>query len=269
MKFSAFKIYMFLLAVGFVLIALDIDVTTGMKYPHAYQNTDQVIGEFQYYNIASNYNARCTYKMLDNTKGSENKQPLTSNPGLNANVTMDSIKVIDKIYFKNIKVDIASDFVGFLFIAIACFGFRKVSRRFRLAMTTAVFAFILHGIVAWLPFAFNGLLLCNIAMVMGIAYLFCSVLTTFLFASGLLTMCPGVWCRDERKWCKLLWFITFVLQILVTFIFWLGSDFSMLHNLGIFFEYFLVFIIVVFWIVLHRTHEYMEETYHQSLSSNK
>ena len=267
MKFSGFKIYFLMLAIGFVLIALDINVTTGMKYPHEYQNSNQVIGEFQYYNIASNYNARCTYKMIDAGQGSDGKQALTSNPNLNNAQAVTTMKVIDKIYFENIQVDIASDFLGFLLIAISCFGFRKVSRRFRFAVTTAIFAFILHGIVAFLPFFLNGLLLCNIALVMGLAYLACTVITTFLFAGGLMRMCPGVWCRDERKWGKLLWFISFVLQMMVTFIFWLGSDFKMLYNLGLFFEYFLVFIIIVFWLVLRRTYNYMEDTYQKSLKT--
>ena len=262
MKDKWFKCYIILFIIGFILIALDIDATTGMKYPHKYQNSDQVIGEFQYYNIASNYNATCTYKMIDSSRDSENKEPLVSDPNLqDSAATQGSIKVIDKIYFKNIKIDIANDIVGFLLIIIACFGFRKVSSRFRMAIFTSILGFILHGAIFILPLIFNGLALCNIAMVSGIAYLGCTTLTVFLVANGLLGMCPDISCRDERKWCKILWFITFVLQILVTFVFWLGSDFKSLHNLGVLIEFVLVTIIVLFWIVLYRTIRYIEETY--------
>ncbi len=266
MKFSKFKMYLFMLMVGFVFIAFDIDVETNMQYPREYENTDAVIGEFQYYNIASNYNARCTYKMLQTGSDDNNTDNGLSTQNQGA-VVQQPAKVIDKIYFKNIKVDIFNDFVGFLLIAIACFGLRKVNRRFRYALLTSLCAFILHGTIAALPFFINGLFLCNAAMALGVAYLGSNVLTVFLFVSGLLKMCPDVCCRDERKWCKMIWFITFVLQILVTFVLWLGSDFQALYNLGIFCMYLLVFFIIVFWIVLYRTYDYLENSYNKAVSA--
>ena len=51
---NKFKLFIFMLAIGFVLITLDVNVTTPFKYPHKYNNSGSVIGEFQYYNIASN-----------------------------------------------------------------------------------------------------------------------------------------------------------------------------------------------------------------------
>ena len=74
-------------------------------------------------------------------------------------------------------------------------------------------------------------------------------------------MCTDICCRDERKWCKMTWYVTFVLQILVTFVFWIGSDFNMLLAVGRFFEGVLVFMVIVFWIILKRTYYYLERTW--------
>ena len=71
---NKFKLFIFMLAIGFVLITLDVNVTTPFKYPHKYNNSGSVIGEFQYYNIASNYNAWCDYKVINTSseKADEN-----------------------------------------------------------------------------------------------------------------------------------------------------------------------------------------------------
>lgn len=264
---SKFKIYFLLLAIGFVFITLDVDVETGFKYPNNYENTNSVIGEFQYYNIASNYNARCTYKFINSDRNSEaatqNTQN-TSSENTQNTTTQQGAKVIDKIYFENIEVDIFSDFIGFLLIFIACFGLKKSSRKFNGAATTSIFAIILHSILFMLPFFANGLVLCNTAMVIGMAYLMCNVTTTFLFVNGLLSMCADICCRDERKWCKIIWYITCILQCLVTFVLWLGSDTKALYNLGLFFEFVLVLFVIIFWIVLHRTYEYLENSYNKA-----
>lgn len=74
-------------------------------------------------------------------------------------------------------------------------------------------------------------------------------------------MCPDVCCRDERKWGKITWFITMVLQILLTFVFWIGSDFDALKSLGYIIEGFLVLDIVVFFMILKRVYTYLEKSY--------
>ena len=82
-------------------------------------------------------------------------------------------------------------------------------------------------------------------------------------------MCPDVCCRDERKWGKITWFIAMVLQILLTFIFWIGSDFNALMVLGYITEGFLVFDIVVFWMILKRVYVYLERSYESAVSNRK
>lgn len=266
---SKFKVYFLLLAIGFVFITLDVNVETSFTYPQEYANTDEVIGEFQYYNIASNYNARCTYKFIDASGDNKNEQnnldSTSPDATQNTETAQQGTKVIDKIYFENIEIDIFNDFVGFLLILIACLGLRKASRRFRGAAATSIFAMTLYVIIFMLPFVTNGLFLCNIAMTTGLAYLICNITTTFLFANGLFSMCADICCRDERKWCKILWYMTCIIQCLVTFVFWLGADFKMLYNLGLFFEFVLVLIVIIFWFVLYRTYEYLENSYNNAV----
>ena len=268
MKESNIKKYILMLAIGFILIVLDVHVYTNLNYPNEYINSNQVIGEFQYYNLASTYGARCNYKMINSeSKKVSGASSQTAKGDSNNSVSSgQTIKVIDKVYFKNIRIDIFNDFIGFVFIMIACFKLRVASKKFQLSGLCALCGFILNGILAILPFIFNGLFLCNLVFVLGLTYLACNLLTVFLFVNGLLSMCQDVCCRDERKWCRICWFISFVLQILTTFVFWLGSDFKMLFNLGLFCEAFLVFDIVLFWIILRRTFDYMQRSYSAAIA---
>ena len=264
---NKFKLFIFMLAIGFVLITLDVNVTTPFKYPHKYNNSGSVIGEFQYYNIASNYNAWCDYKVINTSseKADENSHYNAANDNNSANSSTNAgqgtAKVIDHVYFGNISVDIFSDALGFLLIFIACLNLAKVNNRFKYGSVTALFALILHLTILALPFFLNGIVLCNTALALGLAYLGSNIITTFMFSSGLLKMCTDICCRDERKWCKMVWYVTFVLQILVTFVFWIGSDFNMLLTVGRFFEGVLVFMVIVFWIILKRTYYYLERTW--------
>ena len=65
MKLSRGKLSIILFLHGFLFIVLDVNIDTGIAYPNNYNNSDNVIGEFQYYNIKSTYGASCTYKMID------------------------------------------------------------------------------------------------------------------------------------------------------------------------------------------------------------
>lgn len=261
MRFSKFKLYIIMLVIGFIFISLDINIETGFQYPNEYMNTDNVTGEFQYYNIASNYNAHCTYKMIDKNETAKD----ASSGSSQTNASGQMIKVIDKIYYDNIQIDIFNDLVGFLLIIIACFKLRIVNSRFKLATLTSFAGFILCALKFSLPFIFNSITLCNFALFIGLLYLACNIITTFFFTSGLLLMCPDVCCRDERKWCKMCWFISSVLQALVTFVFWLGSDFDSLMHLGWVIQGCLTLIVILFWVILKRAYDYIEQSYKNAL----
>ena len=258
MKFSKFNLYFCLLIVGFLCIVLDFNVTTSLTYPKQYENTKQVIGEFQYYNIASNYNAYCDYKLLNSSGNVDIISPYENSSQAHYSTTA---KVINNIYYKNLQIDLFNDFIGFLLIFIASMGFSGCGRRFRFGAFTALCSFVIHGIIVFLPFFANGLLLCYLAFFIGAAYLASSLITMFFVTYGLFRMCPGVSCRDERKWCKILWYIIFSLQILTTFIFWVGADFDKLYHLGMVMQYINVIMVLFFWRILSRAKGHIEESY--------
>ncbi len=268
---SRLKVALLLLSIGLIFIVLDISITTNIQYPNKYENTKKVIGEYQYYNIASNYGANCTYKMLDDSKKTKSSSlpsqtkasnSKTKTPTVSTKVT----KVIDKVYFKEVQFDILSDFVGFLLIIVGCILLAKCSKRFKLAILCAVAGIIVHGIMFSLPFIINGLSLTNASFFIGMIYLAINLSTIFLVDSALLKMIPGPWCRDERKWCKLLWFSSFAAQIVATFTFWLGSDFGMLRTLAWVAYAIVILLQFAFWYVLMRAKDYLRGTYEKYYS---
>lgn len=251
-----------LLCFGFMFIVLDIPIATNFSYPHEYENSNKVIGEYQYYNIASNYGASCTYKMLDDSK-SKTKEPETKinqQKGIKSSAPKIT-KVIDKVYFKNVQIDILNDFVGFILILIGSILLVKCARQFKLAILASISGIIVHGIMLALPFIINGIDLVNASFFIGMIYLAINVVTIYLVTAGLLRMIPGPWCRDERKWCKILWFASFASQCLATFTFWLGSDFGMLKTLSWVIFGFTIFIQLAFWYIYMRAKDYIRGTY--------
>ena len=147
------------------------------------------------------------------------------------------------------------------------FLLKKVNKKFSYGSLSTFCGLILHILLKALPFVFNGLLLCNLAMFIGIAYMCSIILTTFLFTGGLFAMCPDVCCRDERKWGKITWFVSMVLIVLNTFVFWIGSDYSALQSLGKFSEGLLVIDILIFWIILRRVYYYLEQSYEKAVNA--
>ena len=253
---SRLKLALLLLSLGFVFIVLDIPITSNISYPKEYENTNKVIGEYQYYNIASNYGATCTYKMID-----DNKTKTILNTGDKKKVNPNVAKVIDKVYFKNIQFDIFSDIAGFLFILIGCILIIKCAKQFKLAALSAISGLIVRALIFALPFIMNGIQLTNASFFIGMIYLVINIVTIYLVTASLLKMIPGPWCRDERKWCKILWFASMASQCLATFAFWLGSDFTMLKTVAWVVYGFTIFIQITFWYIYMRAKDYIRGTY--------
>ncbi|MCR5430151.1 MAG: hypothetical protein K6E58_02845 [Eubacterium sp.] len=259
---SKLKLALLCLSLGFVFIVLDIPFATNISYPNQYENSDKTIGEYQYYNIASNYGAKCTYKMMDESK-SKTRVPETqinNQKGIKSSAPK-LTKVIDKVFFKTVQIDIFNDFVGFLLILIGSILLIRCAKQFKLAILSAISGLIVHGIMFGLPFIINGIDLTNASFFIGIIYLAINIVTIYLVTAALLKMIPGPWCRDERKWCKILWFTTFASQCLATFIFWLGSDFKTLLVLAWVIYGFTIFIQLSFWYIYMRAKDYIRGTY--------
>ena len=256
---SRLKAALLLLSLGFMFIVLDIPLTTNLTYPNEYENSNKVIGEYQYYNIASNYGATCTYKMLDDKSKSKSSAYLYSK---NVNApSSKTTKVIDKVYFTNIQIDIFSDLIGFVFILLGCILIVRCAKQFKLAILSAISGIIVHSIMFSLPFITNGIQLTNASFFIGMIYLTINIVTIYLVTAALLRMIPGPWCRDERKWCKILWFASLASQCLATFAFWLGSDFGMLKTVAWVVFGFTILIQLLFWYIYMRAKDYIRGTY--------
>jgi hypothetical protein len=250
-----------MLLLGVLCIVLDFNIGTGLHYPQKYENTKATIGEFQYYNIATNYNAYCDYKMIEGGSSSQSADSGQTN-------VSSAAKVINNIYYKDLQVDLFNDFLGFLLIIIACLSLKQCSRKFSFASFTALCGLILHGLIVAFPFFLNGIVLCYFAFFIGMGFLAVCILTLFFIVMGLFQMCPGVACRDERKWCRMIWYVIAAFQALSTFSLWLGADLPALHNLGITLEVISVLMVLLFWKVLFRTYDYLENTYKEASLSN-
>lgn len=246
-------VWMFL--IGFLLLVIDINIGTGIAYPTQYKTSDKVTGEFQYNNIASNYNASCTYKLIDTT--AENQDDATANTLMGQHAT----KVIDKVILEDIELDLFNDFLGYLLIFIACLGFSKSSSRFRFGVLTSLLGFVLHGVIVALPFVTNGLILTYAAFAVGISYLGAFVLTAYAVSYGIFALSTGAVCRDERRWGKTLSFMIIVGQILITFMYWLGTDHTALRGLAHFFVFVLACFVIGFALVMKRTSYRIKENF--------
>ena len=62
------------------------------------------------------------------------------------------------------------------------------------------------------------------------------------------------------------WFVSFALQILTTFVFWLGSGFGALYTLGQVLEVIMIIDIIGFFIIMKRTLPYLEKSYIKSFN---
>lgn len=258
------KLFLALLMIGFLFVILDVDVHTGFSYPNDYENNGSVIGEYQYYTIYTNYGATCTYKYLEESSTSEKTSSdinlNTTQPASSSSLAVGT-KVIDQVFFSDIKLDIFNDILGFIFIAIGCLGFRKCSQRFILALLTSIGAIVINFVISLLPFVSNGLTLCNIALLLGILYGACIILTIYFFANGLYIMCTDISCRDERKWCRMIEFVSIILVILSSFVFWLGADYNALTTLGNLCVVLNIILILNFWRLMNRTGFFLEKSY--------
>lgn len=242
MTISKIKCIMFMVVLGFLFLATDIYFITEMNYPKPYQNDKDIIGEYQYYNIKTFYGATCTLKKLDQTVPSDSE----TSTGYYTDA-----EFVDDVFFQGVRIDIFSDMVGFVLIAIACLLLAKYKFLFRPAFLFAIISIVLKLALTAFPFFFNGMFLCNISLGTGIAYMASTILTTFFTTKGFLSLIRDTCCRDERLWLNTSWFISVVLMILVLLLTWLD-----LSDMAFFFMIVLVLDIIVYGLVLRRVDEF-------------
>ncbi|MBR3645599.1 MAG: hypothetical protein IKN54_04210 [Lachnospiraceae bacterium] len=214
MTISAIRKCMLLSVLGVLLLATNIYVPSRINYPHSYKNESNVIGEYQYYNIKAFFGGTCTYKELD-----------ASGRVIRENIPAQGIdttaKFVDQVFFGQIRIDLFSDYLGLALILISCLWLSRYCKAFGFTAFFASLSSVLKCALGLLPFFFNGIILCNMALGVGISFLIASIITTFFLFKGYIVMIPDASCRDERLWLNTGWFISFVLMILVLFLRWL------------------------------------------------
>lgn len=253
MKLTHTRKCILLFIIGFLLIAVDIKIGTGIDYPITYDNSsDEITGEYQYYNIKSTYGATCTYKMYEDESG------LEASDG-------QGIEVIDEVFFSDIQIDLLNDFVGFSLIMIAAWLLRKTNSSFKLSFIGAMASFVLHGIICLLPCIVNGFALCNFVMILDIAYIACGIFTTYMFTNGLMKSANDICCRDERIWIKTDLFVIIILQVLKAFVYWLGSDYKPLITMGNVFAFVIIVLLIAYFIFVRRIEDYVQKSYDEAL----
>ncbi len=262
-----------ILLIGFIFIALDIHVYTGVSYPKAYENTNKVTGEYQYYNIYTNYGATCTYKNINQDTSSSDDSKVSNptpdsagnNDSFNTNMqnalSGKSAKVIDKIFFKSVRIDIFSDIIGFLLILYVALTLRKASRSFVFCAFFATTGIVLKALIFAMPFIVHNYMLSHIALLTGLAFLFSNVFSVMFAVYGLQGMCQGVAVRDERRWTKYVWYLLFTSHMLLTFVNWLGSDYSMLQSVSKVITVFMIIMFIVLIKLFFRAIDYIQKSY--------
>lgn len=238
--------------IGFLLLAVNIYTKIGVDYPTDYKNDKSIIGEYQYYNIKTFYGATCTMKKLDKVDTSDVEASAAGTDSQATNVSYANAEFVDDVFFDGIRIDIFNDVLGLILIGLCCFSLSKYHRFFKSAMIFAIAGIILKIILSALPLVLNGMLLCNIALGVGISYGAAVIITTFFAYKGFISLIKDTCCRDERIWLNNSWFISMVLFILIAILKWLD-----LYSLAHFFDVVLALDVLIFYILLKRVDEFI------------
>lgn len=190
--------------IGFLLITLDWSISTGIQYPNAYQNSSKVIGAYQCFTIEYLYGADW-----------EEITVATEDDG--------TAKIIGNVQYEKtgIRLDIFNDVVGYALVLLGCVNFRKKSKPFNLAILSAAGAIILGLVIELLPFVMNGLQLCNVALLLGIAQVGIGASVMYFVMCGMCDILEDVAFRGDRRALSVSWFLNFILNIIVVFCTWL------------------------------------------------
>lgn len=230
--------------IGFILLAIDLPVNTGINYPSEYENSKNAIGEYQYYNIKTFYGATCTYKLFEGEA--------VVNPGQADAYSQDQF--VDEVFFDGFRLDIFNDVVAFLLIAIAGLRLSKHQKGCMLFAMTAIAAAILKLFITILPFMLNGLQLCNIALTTGISYTAATVFTLALVGKTAINIMKDNYCLDEIHWLYVCNILTLVCTVLIPIEKWL-----LLHKLSIVFMVGLTCLYLLYGYIIKRVYAIMEK----------
>ena len=195
------KKYLMIVLIGFMLLIFDQHITCSWLngiYPAFKQYTGNTSDEFQLYTL--NYLF-----------------------GMKANIYTytDGAKSIGEMAY-NIKIDIFSDLLGYLLIAVALKKLSKKTKIFNIAVMTCVVASVLYIGIRFLPLIFNGQQLSHICFWMIIAQFGLEVCIGYMFVYGICDLLSGYQYVRDRKAIVLAWFTTVILNAVVMLLTWMA-----------------------------------------------
>ncbi len=211
-----------LLFIAIALITLDMSVNIGNFYP-AYQIDYEHSGwEFQLYTLNQHYGAA----------KEEMYNPMTQE------------NFVSGIHFTGVRIDVISDFIGYIlaFIAMKKMAVERLvlvrkypdkrrspfisklvkarPKMFSVGMMTAVIAFVLDAVKYVLPFLFNGIVLCYLVFVIGIAAFTARMLIGYCFIVGVCDTLRGIQFKQDRNAIYIGWFVSLVCSSCVALTTW-------------------------------------------------
>lgn len=138
--------------------------------------------------------------------------------GMHANIYEYSIGEITY----RLKVDIFSDLIGYLLMAIGLFRLSHKTKIFSISGMTAMLAAALYIVTRLLPFVFNGAQLTYICFFLIIAQYGLEVCIGYMFIYGIFDLLAGYQYSRDRRAIGLSWFSTIIVNLVLIIIGWMS-----------------------------------------------
>lgn len=122
----------------------------------------------------------------------------------------------------NLKVDIFSDFIGYILIAYGMMRLSKKTKIFNIGVMTSIAAIVIYIVTRLLPFVFNGQQLSYICFFLIIAQAGVEICIGYMFVYGVCDLLPGYQFVRDRKAIVISWFAAVVLNIVIVVLGWLA-----------------------------------------------
>lgn len=191
------KWLLLLVIIGFFLVMFDQNISLGRINPYPAYETDSSYNlEFQVYSLNYNYGAGCEYEQLN-------------------------LAYKGDIYYQ-LTLDIFPDLLGFVILAIFLKKMSKFSKLFGIASVMSWLAILLYGVVHFMPFVFNGMVLSYMSFWLAIATFGIEAIIGYVFICGVCDTLSGYEHRTSRKAITIAWFGSVVLNAVVCVIKWIA-----------------------------------------------
>lgn len=122
----------------------------------------------------------------------------------------------------NLKVDVFSDLLGYIMIAIGLIKLSGKTKIFNISVMTSVIAIILYMGIRVLPFVLNGEVLSYVCFWLAIAQFGIDICIGYMFVYGICDLLSGYQYVRDRKAIVIAWFATIILNGTVMVLYWMS-----------------------------------------------